>query len=75
MLSIPTTDQPWIRILGVVVPAQASYYIVGARHETRSHGGREAEPPATRMGPHRRAILRATQGLGTSGFHAGRPSS
>lgn len=33
LLGVPTTDEPWIRLVGVVVLALSVYYLVAARHE------------------------------------------
>jgi hypothetical protein len=33
VFGIPTTDEPWIRILGLVLLALAGYYLVAARSE------------------------------------------
>ena len=33
LFRIPPTDQPWIRILGLVVVVLAAYYLVAARNE------------------------------------------
>jgi len=33
VFGIPATDEPWIRILGLVLLALASYYLVAARSE------------------------------------------
>lgn len=33
LLGVPATDEPWIRILGIVVVALSSYYVVGGRND------------------------------------------
>lgn len=33
MLNVPVTDEPWIRILGIVVMVLGSYYLVAARND------------------------------------------
>lgn len=33
LLGLPSTDEPWMRILGVVVVVLGGYYLVAARHE------------------------------------------
>lgn len=37
VLSIPRTDQPWIRILGLVVLALAYFHVVAARNELTAY--------------------------------------
>jgi hypothetical protein len=33
LLGVPRTDEPWIRLVGVLVLGLASYFLIAARHE------------------------------------------
>lgn len=32
-LKLPTTNEPWIRILGIVIAAMGFFYVIGAEYE------------------------------------------